>query len=114
MLFIVFIAAAVIPNIVNAYSIDANTTGSMPVSGSPGFSFGAAWNELTTPFQKFFNNLESVTPQDVSNFNPSGLPQMPSPNQMNWQSILAVVLGLFAWIFGLLKSLFDWLVSIVK
>lgn len=119
-------SAMFVAGVANAYSIypDTSTTnaGSTPqpndasvAATTSSFDVGSAWGQLTSPFQNFWNSMQTISPGDFSNFNPSNPSvSIPPSVQGNLQTLFVAVLTFFSWIFGWLKGVSDWLVSLVK
>jgi hypothetical protein len=103
--------AAAMLNTAYAYSIypSNETTTSNPDSLVN--NFGSSINQLVTPFENFFNSVQSVQPTDVPNFDniTNRIPTTGiSPSLQN--IIIGAVNGL-AWIIGWLKAISNWIAA---
>ncbi len=78
------------------------------------YDFGSAWNQLSAPFQTFFNNLGNVSQNDLpAQANPSTQIQSMIPGGNN--GILVEILNFLSlvtgWLIGLADGLAKWVIS---
>ncbi len=113
----------------HAYALGSNASsvsfGSFGASGG-GFNITNVWNQLAAPFKVFIESLQSIGPiRSIGPFGTVGgrlggnapmAPQMQIPPQIqqNLQTWSTIALRIFSWIWGWIKGISNWLLSIVK